>query len=166
MQKLPELSYHRVGTALWEDRLTWYSENRASSMRLNLPKDSPAERGFTDAQSMVLFNMAAATPFDSALAATGLDEDTRVRFDTRQELQAPLKFGDLNVTPYGVFRMTAYDDDFQAYAGEDEKVRIWGGGGVRVDCSRAWNCAPRRRGSPSQWHEIDRLKVEAAPQEQ
>ncbi|QNN24540.1 LPS assembly protein LptD [Planctomycetales bacterium ZRK34] len=130
--KLPELAYYRIGTSLWEDRLTWYSENRASVMRLNLPEDTPGERGFNPAESVALFGIANTAHFDTALTGAGLDEHTRYRMDTRQEIDAPLQFGDVIVTPYAVGRVTAYSEDFNNYAGEDDNVRLWGALGVRA----------------------------------
>lgn len=131
--KLPEIAYYRIGTSLWDDRLSWYSENRASVMRLNLPKDQPGQRGFTPAQSVALFGIASnTTPFDVAYAGLGLDEQTRYRIDSRQELDAPLHIGDVNITPYVVGRVTGYDDDFATYGGSDDAVRLWGGGGLRA----------------------------------
>ncbi len=135
--KYPELAYYRIGTPILGDRLTWYSENRATAMRLNLPRDTPANRGFTAAQSTALFGMAGAnanlTSFDSALRSRGFDEDTRYRGDTRQEIDAPLKIGDINITPYTVGRVTAYDTGFGDYSGDDQNLRLWGSIGLRAD---------------------------------
>ena len=134
VDKFPEVAYYRIGTPLWDDRLTWYSENRATAMRLHLPSDTPGNRGFNAAQSTALFGIAnPATRFDDALRADGFDEHTRYRGDTRQELQAPLKLGVFNVTPYAVGRVTAYDDGFEEFSGDDENLRLWGSVGVRVD---------------------------------
>jgi len=133
--KLPELAYYRIGTPLWDDRLTWYSENRLSRMKLNFPEDTPAERGFNMAESLALFGLGNTTSFDSGLRAAGLDQDTRLRGDTRQEIAAPLKFGDVYVTPYAVGRATYYSDDFAAYAGETDNLRLWGALGVRASTS-------------------------------
>lgn len=143
--KLPEVEYYRIATPLWEDRLTWYSENRASVMRLNLPKDSPRERGFTAAEATALFGIAAGD-FDDALKTAGLDDDTHYRADSRQEIQAPLMLGPVNITPYAVGRITAYDDDFSAYAGNDEQSRFWGAAGVRANTnfSSTWDEAESR----------------------
>ncbi|MDH3584860.1 MAG: LPS assembly protein LptD, partial [Phycisphaerae bacterium] len=136
VEKFPELSWRKIGGSFLSNRLTWFSENRASVMRLRLPDDSPADRSFTTAQSVALFGMAAATtPFDTALRAAGLDEHRRLRGDSRQEIQAPMRFGAVNVVPYVVGRITAYDDDFVLYAGEGDNVRLWGAAGVRVNTS-------------------------------
>ncbi len=137
--KIPEIAYHQIGTPLFGGAVTWYSENRVSNMRLNLPNDSPADRGFTTAQSLMLFGIASGTSFQSALKAGGLSESTVLRADTRQELQAPTKIGIFNVTPYVVGRITAYDDDFESFGGNDDSVRLWGAAGVKIATSFSKN---------------------------
>jgi lipopolysaccharide assembly outer membrane protein LptD (OstA) len=138
VDKLPEIAYYRIATPVFGDRLTWYSENRASAMRLNLPDPTPGEIGFNNAQSVALFGFANNVPFEAALrnpATSGLDEQTRYRGDTRQELQLPMKVGFVDVVPYVVGRLTAYDqdfNDFSARVGRTENVRMWGALGVRL----------------------------------
>lgn len=146
VDKLPELAFHKIGTSLWDDRLTWFSENSASYMRIRAGKDSPSDRGFTPAQSLLLFGMPNTTTFDAARAAAGLDDGFVLRGDSRHELQAPLKLGTLDVTPYLAGRVTAYSDDFQAFRGESENVRLWGAAGVRLhtEFSKTWDMIDSR----------------------
>lgn len=133
-EKLPELAYYRIGTPLWDGRLTWYSQNSASAMRLRMPEVHPGELGFNLADSLMVFGIAPGTEIDATLAAAGYDENTRYRFDTRQELQAPLKMGSVDVTPFVVGRFTAYDDDFAEFnAGRDrDNLRLWAMAGLRL----------------------------------
>jgi hypothetical protein len=134
--KYPELAYWRVGTPLWDDRLTWYSENRGSSMRLQLPNDSLKDRGFNNAQALAIFGMGSAdTTFQNYQKGLGLDERQRFRGDTRQEIDAPMKLGIVDVVPYVVGRVTAYSDDFNDFSGEDDTLRLWGGAGVKLHTS-------------------------------
>lgn len=133
VDRLPELGYYRIGTSLWEDRLTWYSENRASVVRIRPGTDTPADRGFTSLQSQLLFGIPPTQTFDSTFEAAGVPDDTRVRLDTRQEFQAPFKLGPVRAVPYVVGRFTGYNQDFEEYAGEDEAQRLWGSVGVRLD---------------------------------
>ncbi len=53
-----------------------------------------------------------------------------LRGDTRQEIDLPLAFGDVKVTPYVTGRVTAWDDAFPEDKSGDT-VRLWGQGGVR-----------------------------------
>jgi hypothetical protein len=139
VDKLPELAYLRVGTSLWDDRLTWFSENRFSIMQANLPRDTPRDRGFTAAESVALFGIANGTGFNDALETAGIDDDTKYRFDTRQEIDAPLQLGRINVVPYAVGRFTGYDDGFEAWHGESENLRLWGAVGMRASTSFSRN---------------------------
>lgn len=140
-QKLPEIEYYRIATPFWDNRLTWYSENRASAMRLDFPRTNAAELGFSPAESIALFGIASGTNFDTALRGAGLDQETRYRLDSRQEIQAPLKMGTIDVVPFVAMRATVYDDDFGAYAGEMDNQRFWGAAGVRfhTQFSRTYN---------------------------
>ena len=132
VDKLPEAGYHRIGTSLFDDSVTWFSENRASVVQFNFPTQSPREYGFNAAESMALFAIPSTMPFDEALKARGLDDNATWRLDTRQELSMPLKAGPIDVVPYLVGRITAWGEDFAAYAGNDEQVRFWGQAGIKL----------------------------------
>ena len=129
VDKLPEIAYHRIGTSLFDDTVTWFSENRASVLQLNLPEITPDEIGFSEAEAMALFGIMNTAGFHEAARFDGLDEDVVYRADSRQELQAPLKWGPIDVVPYAAGRITAYDEDFGR---EDENVRLWAAGGVKL----------------------------------
>lgn len=131
VDKLPELGYYRVATSLWDDRLTYYTENRAGRVRIRVGKDTPADRGFTPAQSLDLFGIPNTSPY-AAMLAPGTPTDYRLRLDSRHELDMPLKLGIFDVTPYIAGRFTGYDDDFQAMSGEDDQMRGWGSAGVKL----------------------------------
>lgn len=133
VRKLPELAYHRIGTNLLDQRVTYYSQTRASNMRILAGRDAPIDRGFTTAQSLALFDIAAnTTTFDAALDAMGVPDGSVLRLDSRHELQAPMHWGHINVTPYVAGRVTAYDDDFSSYDPDAQQMRLWGSGGMRL----------------------------------
>ncbi|MCC6581793.1 MAG: LPS assembly protein LptD [Phycisphaeraceae bacterium] len=132
VDKLPELGLYKIGTSLWDNRLTWYSENQLSRMRIRPGDDSPSDRGFNNAQSLLLFGVPAATRFHDALETAGVPLGYVSRLDSRQELQAPLKLGTIDVVPYVTGRVTFYDDDFAEFAGESDATRLWGESGVRL----------------------------------
>ncbi len=131
VDKMPEVGFYRVATPLLDDRLTWYSENRLSRMRINVGDDSPSERGFSAVQSMINFGIPTTTDFDDALRAAGVPTSSRLRLDSRQEIQAPLKLADIDVVPFAAGRVTAYDDNFEEFAGENDNLRLLGTVGVR-----------------------------------
>ena len=132
VDKLPEVAYYRPGTPLLNNTLTWYSENRASVMRLRLPSHSPREAGFNVSESLALFGLMPTTQLDTAMEARGFDDDHHWRGDSRQEIQMPMKVGAIDVVPYAVGRVTAYDDEFSAYSSEGEDVRLWGAAGLKL----------------------------------
>ena len=142
--KLPELAYHRTGTPLLDGRLTWFSETAAGAIRQRFGADDPADRGFTTSQSQRLFGFAPTTTFERAAENRGLDDDLHLRLDTRQEIAAPLDLGPVNLTPFVVGRLTAYEDDFKSFNNESDRFRALGMGGVRLDTS-FWKVYPHVR---------------------
>lgn len=132
VDKLPEIGYYRVGTTFWENRLTYFTENRVSRMRLRPGKDDPADRGFNAMLSMSLFGIPHTTNFDDALDAAGIEDGYIGRLDTRHEIQAPFKLSILDVTPYIAGRVTAYDDHPLEATTDDDHVRFWGTVGLRL----------------------------------
>jgi LPS transport system D len=132
VQKLPELGYYRVGTSLWGDRLTWYTENRFSRLSINPGEDTPASRGFGDLQSMLNFGITPTTSFAQVLKRQGIPTDSVLRLDSRHELQAPIKAGPLDIVPFITGRATLYDQDFEEYNNNQDNYRLMGTGGVRL----------------------------------
>ncbi len=132
VEKLPELGFHSIGESLFDNNLTYYGSTTASYMRAQPGKDKPSDRGFTNAQSMLLFGRPNTVSFESAYNATGAPSDFVLRLDTRHEIQAPMKVGSIDLVPYAVGRVTAYDNDFDAYSGNDDNVRLWGSVGLRA----------------------------------
>lgn len=132
VEKVPEVGFYRVGTSVWRDRLTYFTENRVGRVRVHLGDDSPADRGFSDVQSLLLFGLPAGTEFADDPVLDGIPSRFVTRADSRHELQAPMKAGPFDVVPYIVGRVTAYDDDFEEFSGEDDHVRLWTTAGLRT----------------------------------
>lgn len=132
VEKLPELTYRQIGTSLFDNRLTYYTENRLSRLRIRPGDDSPRERGFGPRYSQLFFGIAPTTTFSDAITMAGIPRDYRLRFDSRHELQAPARLGIFDVVPYVAGRITAYDDDFAEFSGEDDNYRLWGQIGTRI----------------------------------
>lgn len=103
-------------------------------MRMVFDQDFASERGFTtDALAERAFGITAAQRIEDRLRSIGYIEEDVWRADTRQELRAPLDAGPFRVTPFTVGRLTAYDQDFEAYSpDEDKNVRAWGSVGATV----------------------------------
>ncbi len=142
VDRLPEVAYNRVGTPILDGVATWYSQNSASVLRLNVGEDTPSDRGFNDAQALRTFGILADTSYEDAARAAGLPNDAVLRADSRQEVVVPLELGDVNITPFAVGRVTAYDDGFEEFnGGNDDSVRLWGQVGTRLstELSRSYD---------------------------
>jgi len=132
VEKLPQLSYWRVGTSLWGDRLTYFSQTHLDQMRIRAGSGNPSDRGFTNTQSRLLFGVPSTTDFDEVPALDGVPKGHVLRLDTRHELQAPLKMGALDLVPYVAGRVTFYDDNFSEFSDGDDNLRLWGSLGLRI----------------------------------
>jgi hypothetical protein len=131
VEKTPELGYWNVGKSLWQDRLTYYGQSHISRMRIRPGEDTPADRGLNATISAMLFGIAPTVPFDMAPGAVATESGYLSRFDSRHEIQAPLKVSILDVVPYLAARITAYDDDPLASSDHDN-ARLWTAAGVRL----------------------------------
>jgi hypothetical protein len=104
-ETLPRGDVFLIGQSLLDDRLTYNSHSSIGYFRVRPPSDAP---------------ILGSPTFDTR-ANTG-------RVDTRHELDAPFRLGDLNVVPYAVGQFTGYS---QAADG-DMLGRGYGAGGVRA----------------------------------
>ena len=133
VERYPELTGRVIGGELLGGQITWYSQNSLSQLRLVPGDDAPEDRGFNDAQSQRFFGINADQSFRDRAVALGLPTESVRRFDTRQELTLPLTSGPIDITPYVVGRITAYDEDFADFnGGNDDKARFWGEAGLRL----------------------------------
>ena len=137
VERYPELTYRVIGGQPLPG-LTWFSQTQVSQLRLRAFDDAPEDRGFSDRRSQEAFGIDADTSFNDRAEALNLPLDSVRRLDSRQELSLPLVAGPLNVTPYAVGRVTAYDDDFSEFnGGNDDQVRLYGEAGLRLGTSFA-----------------------------
>ncbi|MEM1210798.1 MAG: LPS assembly protein LptD [Planctomycetota bacterium] len=131
VDRLPELNYLVTGRSLLDDRVTYFADYSVSRVRARFGDDTPADRGFTEAQAQELFGIGANTAFRDRFP--GFPTDYRTRIDTRQELSAPTRLGPLDVTVFAVGRATGYDDDFAEFnGGNNDQYRLYGQTGLRV----------------------------------
>jgi len=138
VDKLPEVGYIQIAKDLLPETapglLTHTWEASVGLMRMRFSEVDAAAYGFTkNGQAMDAFGTLAGDSLGDVMRAAGLNEDAVGRFDTRQELSMQLRAGPLNVTPFVVGRLTAYDSDFEDFApAEGESTRLWGSAGVKV----------------------------------
>jgi hypothetical protein len=137
VDKLPEFVYKRLGDDLIRSQpglLTYFSEYRAGIVQMNFDDVDARDHGLS---SNRLSQRALGIDFDEklsdSLAARGYIEDPVFRADTRHEVNLSTNAGPVKVNPFVVARGTAYDEDFEAYSGDNaDSGRVWSAAGVRV----------------------------------
>ncbi len=138
VRKMPEVSYTRLNDDLFAETspglLTWSQEYRVGILGMDFDESIAKERGFlNNSLAQRTFGINGQQRIADRLRAEGYRESSVTRADTRHEFMSQLHAGPVNITPFGVARVTAYDTDFGNYApGEDDQLRIWGSAGVRV----------------------------------
>jgi hypothetical protein len=151
VQKMPEIGYLRQSDRVLEEFLSevgelwgesptspgdvfWTQEYRFSNMAMQFDEVYARERGFdTDFLAQRAFGIDADERLADALRGAGYREDAVNRLDTRHELTAPRKLGPVDVTPFVVGRLTAYDNDFTTFSpAETDNTRLWGSAGLRA----------------------------------
>ncbi|MEE9405273.1 MAG: LPS assembly protein LptD [Algisphaera sp.] len=136
VERYPEITHRVLGGNLLDGQVTWFSEARAGQLRLRPGHDTPADRGFTAAESLSLFGIAPNVSFNQRANALNLPTSAVRRLDLRQEVNLPMKGGPANawnVTPYAVGRITAYDQSFDAFNGSNnDRIRLRSEVGVRM----------------------------------
>jgi hypothetical protein len=138
VQRTPEVAYTRLADDLLPDSapgvLTYTSEYRLGRLALNFTDPTAAQLGFTRlGLSTRAFGLTPNQSIADALRAAGYSEGWVTRFDTRHELDAQFAAGPVNVNPFLVGRLTAWDRDFARFSPDaDERERLWGAAGVRI----------------------------------
>ncbi len=135
VQKFPDFLHARVGQDLFGGVVSWFGETRATVMRQEFTEPTLSELGWRRPDAALAgFGLAPNQSLADELRSEGYTEDAVFRFDTRQELSAPLTVGAFNVTPFAVGRLTAYSTDFSEFrtTDNDDTARLWGAWGARV----------------------------------
>jgi len=134
VDKLPELKLAGYAEDLLDDTspglvsYTW--ETGFASLRQRFTEVTGEDLGVDSDRA---FGIAPDRPVADAFRAQGLDESIVNRFDTRHEIALDLAAGPVDITPFMVGRVTAYDSDFQDFSpDEDDNARVFGAAGVRL----------------------------------
>jgi lipopolysaccharide export system protein LptA len=118
VERLPEVGYRRIGDSFADDRLTFFSRNTVGGYRFNTTRAELVEQGFGPGR----------LPGIPSIGYTGVDQDTTLRGDFRQEITAPIEAGPVKILPYVVGRYTGYSD-----SPDDSNVnRLYGAVGARA----------------------------------
>jgi hypothetical protein len=96
VDKSPELSLVRYGEKIFNDTVTWSSENRIMRERMVFQSGTPNQLGLLPA-AFGLPN--GNTPISAPLTAAGLQQEYQNRLVTRQEFSMPFQLGDVKFVP-------------------------------------------------------------------
>ena len=129
VDKLPEVAFRSYGNPWFDGAVTYSNEFRVSRMRFVFEKHSENDLGIRDG---AFPGIGPDTPVEDLLRMQGLSTRFITRYDTRHEWAIPLTSGALNVTPFLVARATGYDDEFEEFTSDTDKLRLFGAAGVRV----------------------------------
>ncbi len=117
-ESAPDAGFHLVGQPLFGDEVTFFSESHAGLKRLNYANFSSSD-----------------------------DSDWFGRYDTRQEIDWPIRIGPVNVVPYATGRLTYWGDtppDSSSDDDGDEEFRPYGQLGVKAS-THVWRVYDKAR---------------------
>lgn len=136
VDRQPELTFTSGQRELFEEwfpgLLTYGWEARAGSLRLSFSEVDAEDYGFLfNGLSQDAFGTAPGDSIGDQLRAQGFTEDAVTRFDTRHEVVATMRAGQVRITPFVVGRATLYDQSFDAFSPQEtDETRLWGAAGV------------------------------------
>ena len=138
VQRLPELSYFRVGDAFAGGHVAYFSESRAGILKPSFVEPKLARFGFlSPALSQAGFGLNPGQSLGDGLRAGGFSEGEVTRVDSRHELTGAFDVGALRVNPFAIGRITLYDDSFGAFRAargitDTRESRLWAAAGATV----------------------------------
>jgi len=122
VERVPEISYHRIGDSFWQDRVTFFSNNTIGGVKFDPSSANLQDLGF--APRPVGFQ----SPGIPSLGQTGTPNDVTWRTDFQQELNWPMSAGTIRMVPYVIGRYTYYSQSPEGSGVE----RVSSGGGIRM----------------------------------
>jgi len=138
VDRLPEVKYVRNADDVLADTapglLSYSSEYRLGVVQMRFTRPTASELGFSKKRdSLPAFGILPDESIADRLEREGLTGERVFRFDTRHEMSAQLAVGPFDVTPFTVGRLTAWDNQFDAFSpDEDDNVRLWGAFGTHI----------------------------------
>jgi hypothetical protein len=127
VERLPEVTYHRIGDAIADNQLTLFSDNSLDGLHFQKSRATLRQQGFGDG-------------FEPGLPSLGLTGTTNAltfRGDFRQEVDYPMTAGPIRVVPYVLGRYTQYSES----VGDGAQGRVFGAIGVRMS-TELWKVDP------------------------
>ncbi|MCH2134602.1 MAG: hypothetical protein MK116_12735 [Phycisphaerales bacterium] len=134
-EKFPEAIYQRYGDSYFQDTLTHSWDLRFSRLRAAIPSGTEAENGLRSGTYLDDFGQPLPSwqLIENAAQFNGMRRSWVNRVSTRQELAYPLKFDELNVTPFGMGQVIGYFEEETTLPDDSDQLRLYGSGGVKLD---------------------------------
>ncbi|MEM1185315.1 MAG: LPS assembly protein LptD [Planctomycetota bacterium] len=137
VDKLPEIEAKGIAedlSSFFEPGLITYSWDAGfASVRQRFTEIEPIKIGVFDPSA---FGVTRNEPIADFFRDQGLNESIVNRFDTRHEIGVDLDAGPLQINPFVVGRLTAYDSDFSEFSPQEtDNARAYGAAGVRIATS-------------------------------
>ncbi|MEO0513253.1 MAG: hypothetical protein AAF108_10215 [Planctomycetota bacterium] len=134
-ERLPEVRYARFADNILPElpgALTLTTDASLGVLRLRPAEATPNELGVPQARrSRLIFGLEPDELIADQQRADGLPVDEVTRFDLRQELTAAVDAGPIELTPFAVGRVTAYDSNFSGISpDETDNARLFGAVGA------------------------------------
>lgn len=127
IERVPEVSYHRIGESIGESGLTFFSDNVVGGLRfqnsstpLSVPDGADGGQGFRNIDS----------PGLPSYGTTGKPTRVTYRGDFREELDYPFSMGQFRVVPYVMGRYTWYSRSADVNESTDDRLFV--GAGMRM----------------------------------
>jgi hypothetical protein len=113
VDKSPELGYYQYGSSIFRDAINWTSEIKFIRERMVFQSGTPKNTGSRRNAFLLPDGTAIGSndAIEGVLTSRGLSEGYQSRFVARQEFTMPLKFGNIQFTPFASMQMNWRLDD-------------------------------------------------------
>ncbi len=123
VERVPALTYNRIGDSFLGDSVTTFSQNSISGQRFQ-----PSHYNLTQQGYAVYNDGFQQSPGIPAIGLTGTPTSVTYRADFREEIDFPFSAGQFRVVPFAVGRFTPYTNSPDGSSPD----RVYGGAGLRV----------------------------------
>ncbi|MBT4523924.1 MAG: hypothetical protein HOC21_03265 [Phycisphaerae bacterium] len=125
VDKTPELGYYQYGSSIFRDTINWTSELRFMRERMVFQSGTPNNTGLNRNAFLLPDGTAIGgnDAIEDVLTSRGLNEEYQSRFVARQEFTMPLKFGNIQFTPFASIQMNWRLDD--ETSGPNQNTDYW-----------------------------------------
>ncbi|MEK6702713.1 MAG: hypothetical protein AABZ53_10650 [Planctomycetota bacterium] len=138
VSKAPEIGYVRQSDLLLEDSFLgpvyWTQDWQYSHMKMRFDNIMARERGFIDTfLAQRGFGIGPNDRISDFLRTQGYTGEWVHRLDTRHEFSTRYDLDPVNIEPFAIARVTAYDNDFPTFSpASTDPNRVWGAIGARA----------------------------------